>query len=242
MENNLNLNNIITLKGVSKKYEGTHIPAVHDISLEVQTGEFVCIIGASGCGKSTLLKIVSGLEQADSGTVKISGRVGMVFQSAALLPWDTVYDNIAFGIRAQGKDSEEVAATVEKFLTLVGLQEYAQKYPRELSGGQRQRVGIARALAISPEILLLDEPFSALDPKTTDELHQIILRLWKDAGVTVVMVSHLIEEAVSLADRVVLIKQGSIEEIFPIKFPYPRRENGTLFHELVQKIRTRFFA
>ena len=125
---------------------------------------------------------------------------------------------------------------------MVGLEHFGDKYPRELSGGQRQRVGIARALAIEPKVLLLDEPFSSLDPRTTEELHKDILKIWKETKITVVMVSHLIEEAVSLADRVVLMKNGAIEEIFSVTLPYPRRESGMAFHELVQKIRAKFFA
>jgi len=242
MQNDSNLNNLITLKGIGKTYEGERMPALHGISLEVTSGEFVCIVGPSGCGKSTLLKIIGGLQKTDTGTAHIVGRIGMVFQSGALLPWLTVYNNIAFGVRAQKKSEAEVATTVEKYIELVGLKSFAQKYPHELSGGQRQRVGIARALAVEPQILLLDEPFSALDPKTTDELHQDMLRIWKATGVTIVMVSHLIEEAVTLADRIVLMKEGSIEEIFPITFPYPRREQALSFHELVEKIRKGFFA
>ncbi len=242
MQNDSNLNNLITLNGIGKTYEGENISALHGISLEVTSSEFLCIVGPSGCGKSTLLKIIGGLEKADTGTIHIVGHIGMVFQSGALLPWLTVYNNIAFGVRAQKKSETEVATSVEKFLELVGLKAFAQKYPHELSGGQRQRVGIARALAVEPQILLLDEPFSALDPKTTDELHQDMLRIWKATGVTIVMVSHLIEEAVTLADRIVLMKEGSIEEIFPITFPYPRREQALSFHELVEKIRKRFFA
>ncbi len=166
----------------------------------------------------------------------------MVFQSSALLPWLTVYENTALGLRAQGKNHAETETPVRKFLHMVGLGKLAESYQRELSGGQRQRVGLARALAIEPKVLLLDEPFSALDPKTTDELHRDLLRIWKEEHLTVLMVSHLIEEAVSLADRVILMKEGKIEEVYQVKLPYPRREQAFAFHELVHKVRANFFT
>jgi NitT/TauT family transport system ATP-binding protein len=233
---------IIDLKNIHKTYPGTGTPALRDVSLAIKAEEFVTIIGPSGCGKSTLLKIIAGLEQADRGTVEVPKELSMVFQNAALLPWLTVKDNVAFGLHAQHKDTKEIEHLRKQHLELVGLQAFGEKYPRELSGGQRQRVGIARALAVKPKVLLLDEPFSALDPKTTEELHQDILKIWRETKITIMMVSHLIEEAVSLADRVILMKNGSIEEIFPVTFPYPRRESGSAFHELVQKIRAKFFA
>ncbi len=146
-----------------------------------------------------------------------------------------------FGLRAQAKSKKNIEQEGKKYLEMVGLADFAQKYPRELSGGQRQRVGLARALAVEPKLMLLDEPFSALDPKTTEDLHKDLLKIWKETAISVVMVSHLIEEAVSLADRVVLMKEGHIEEIFPITLSYPRRENGVAFHEEVQKIRRAFF-
>jgi ABC-type nitrate/sulfonate/bicarbonate transport system ATPase subunit len=246
MQNDSNSNNTtdergVVLLGIGKTYPHTPHAALHDISLSVKSGEFLCIIGASGCGKSTLLKIIAGLEKADVGELHAPAQVSMVFQSGALLPWLTVQENAAFGLSAQGKNKAGAGHAEKKYLDMVGLGGFAQKYPRELSGGQRQRVGIARALAVEPHALLLDEPFSALDPKTTNDLHNDLLKIWKETGVTIIMVSHLIEEAVSLADRVVLMKDGRIEEIFPVALPYPRRENGIAFHELVQKIRAKFF-
>ncbi len=247
---------ILSLQKVSKLYTNSEFSsqktntalAVQEVSLSVMPHEFVCLIGPSGCGKSTILKIIAGLDTPTEGQVVVpvadspeATEISMVFQNGALLPWLSAYDNVAFGLRAHSIDEKEVEKRCHKYLEMVGLTDKAKKYPRELSGGQRQRVGLARALAVEPKILLLDEPFSALDPKTTDELHKDILKIWKDSTLTVVMVSHLIEEAVSLADRVILMKEGRIEEIYPIPFPYPRREQGLPFHEQVQKIRTRFF-
>jgi NitT/TauT family transport system ATP-binding protein len=231
----------IQLQGVCKQYPGVPGKTLHSIDLSIKNEEFVCLIGPSGCGKSTLLRIIAKLETATKGTVEVTAEVSMVFQSGALLPWLTVEENAAFGLTSKGKNKKEAAREVKPFLAMVGLTELAGKYPHELSGGQRQRVGIARALAIKPKVLLLDEPFSALDPKTTHELHEDLLKIWREQKLTILMVSHLIEEAVSLADRVVLMKDGVIAETFAIDLPYPRRENGLPFHELVQKVRKEFF-
>jgi ABC-type nitrate/sulfonate/bicarbonate transport system ATPase subunit len=258
MQKDSNLNNnksmtkaIISLQGVDKTYLSTdpktsNLPAaLKNISLSIQAEEFISIIGPSGCGKSTLLKIIAGLEKESMGSVMAPSGISMVFQNGALLPWLTAEENVALGLRAQKikhGSEKEIEKTIREFLAMVGLTDFAKKYPRELSGGQKQRVGLARALAVKPTVLLLDEPFSALDPKTTEELHTDVLKIWKEQKLTIVLVSHLIEEAVSLADRVVLMKDGKIEEIFSVPLPYPRRENGLSFHELVQKIRSKFFA
>jgi NitT/TauT family transport system ATP-binding protein len=188
---------IIEFKNVRKSYEAGKITVLHDVSLSVAEDEFLCLIGPSGCGKSTLLKIIAGLESIDSGTTQIPKEVSMAFQSGALLPWLSVYDNVALGLRAkknvasqhvQKNSAESIDATVKKFLDMVGLADMATKYPRELSGGQRQRIGLARALAVEPQVLLLDEPFSALDPQTTHELHEDLLKIWKaDTKLTIVM-------------------------------------------------------
>ncbi len=233
---------MIDLQNICKQYPGMSGAALKGVTFAVQDGEFVCLIGPSGCGKSTVLRIIAGLERPTKGALEAPSEVSMVFQSGALLPWLTVEENAAFGLTAKGKDKKEAGREVRPFLTMLGLAELAGKYPHELSGGQRQRVGIARALAVKPKVLLLDEPFSALDPKTTHELHQDLLKIWREQKLTILMVSHLIEEAVSLADRVLLMKDGKVEESFEVHLPYPRRENGLAFHELVQKVRGRFFA
>ena len=232
--------NLIELKHVGKRYRGEQAPAVHDVSCAVAEGEFVCLIGPSGCGKTTVLKLIAGLEEKTAGTITKPARVVMTFQSGALLPWLTVFGNVALGLRVRGERHEKVMHAVDRELRAVGMLTMHDKYPGDLSGGQRQRVGIARALAVEPAVLLMDEPFSALDPKTTAELHDDIGRIWRERRMTVVMVSHLIEEAVSLAGRVILMRDGTIDQTFPIDLPYPRRESEH-FHREVMKIRREFF-
>jgi len=215
--------------------------ALRDVNLSVARGEFVCIIGPSGEGKSTILKLMAGLEEPTAGTIIRPPKVAMSFQSAALFPWLSVFENVALGLRAQKKPEHTIRETVRTQIAMMHLDSLEQKLPRELSGGQAQRVGIARALAVEPDVLLLDEPFSALDPKTTAELHDDLLTIWRTTGKTIVMVSHIIEEAVSLADRVILIKKGTVAKTFPLNFPYPRREQATAYMQEVQEIRTEFF-
>lgn len=231
---------VIELKNVSKTYAGEKAPALTDVSLAVERGEFVCLIGASGCGKTTMLKLMAGLDEPSAGTIARPEKVAVAFQAGALFPWLTVGENVALGLRVQRVSESEIARTVERELRAMGIEPLREKYPHELSGGQRQRVGIARALAVDPEVLLLDEPFSALDAKTTAELHDDIIALWHRTKKTIVLVSHLIEEAVSLAERVVLVRDGSIDSIYPVTLSYPRRESAD-FHTDVMRIRRAFF-
>ncbi len=233
---------IIRFSNVSLRYPDEKTLSLENISFSVDQGEFVCIVGPSGCGKSTVLKLISRLEKPTEGEVFTPTRVSMAFQGGALFPWLTVYDNVAFGLRAKGLREQYVHKIVERDLVLMQMNDFAQKYPGDLSGGQRQRVGIARALAVEPDVLLLDEPFSALDPKITHELHEDFVALWKHKKITIVLVSHLIEEAVSLADRVLVMKQGAIADSFPIHLAYPRRENATGFMHDVSLIRREFFS
>jgi NitT/TauT family transport system ATP-binding protein len=232
--------NIIEFQHVGKTYPGEMHPALHDVSLSVAEGEFVCLVGASGCGKTTLLRLIAGLEQPTEGKLVKPQKVAMAFQQGALFPWLTVFENAALGLRQSGAGESVVARVVEKGLRAMNMEAFAQKYPADLSGGQRQRVGIARALAVDPQVLLLDEPFSALDPKTTAELHDDLIAIWRETKKTIVMVSHLIEEAVSLADRVILMRDGTVDSIFPVELPYPRRESEN-FHRDVMRIRREFF-
>ena len=232
--------NIIEFQNVSKIYPGEIRPALKDVTFSVAQGEFVCLIGASGCGKTTVLKLIAGLEEATGGKIIKPEKVSMAFQSGALFPWLTVFENAALGLRQRGASESEVSRIVERELRAMNMHAFAQKYPSDLSGGQRQRVGIARALAVDPEVLLLDEPFSALDPKTTAELHDDLIAIWRETKKTIVMVSHVIEEAVSLADRVILMRDGAIDNIFPVELPYPRRESEN-FHRDVMRIRREFF-
>jgi len=243
MENDLNStnNSIIVFKDVKKYFNPETDIALNDVSFSVERGEFVCLVGLSGSGKSTILKIIAGLEKQSSGTVNIPPDISMVFQNGALFPWLSVFDNVAFGLRARHAKETFVKEETQKYIEMMGLTLFAQKYPRELSGGQRQRVGIARALAMNPSVLLLDEPFSALDIKTTEELHKDLLKIWQETKKTIVMVSHSIEESVLLAERVILIKNHTISKIFPISIPRPRREQEASFMHQIQEIRKGFF-
>lgn len=238
MPNVSDLNKIIAFGHVTKEYSRGDF-GLKDVSFEVVTGEFLCIIGPSGSGKSTILKIIAGLEEPTKGAVAKPSNIGMVFQSGALLPWLTVMDNVALGLRAARRPTKETREISLKFIEMMGLADFVDKYPRELSGGQKQRVGIARALAVDPDVLLLDEPFSSLDAKITHELHQDILKIWSETKKTIVMVSHLIEEAVLLAQRILLVKNFVIDKEFDIYLPQPRHSQN--ISEEVTKIRREFF-
>ena len=229
---------IITFDKVSKLYPGEKKPALEQVSFSIEQGEFVVLIGASGCGKTTILKLIAGLDEPTGGSIVKPPRIAMAFQAGALLPWLTVYENVALGLH--GMSASDADRVVTQELKAMGIAPFAKKYPHELSGGQRQRVGIARALAVDPDVLLLDEPFSALDAKTTAELHDDIIALWRRTGKTVVLVSHLIEEAVSLGQRIMLVRDGIIDATYSVMLPYPRRESAD-FHGNVMKIRRAFF-
>jgi NitT/TauT family transport system ATP-binding protein len=194
---------ILDIKGVSKQFalQGQRIEALRDVNLSVRKGEFVCLIGASGCGKSTLLRIVAGFEQATRGDALMWGMPidgpapnrGMVFQDYGLFPWLTVRGNIAFGPACRGRPSDEIKEQVERFISLVGLQRFADAYPHQLSGGMKQRVAIARVLANDAEVVLMDEPFGALDAMTRERLQDELLDIWQRTGLTVLFVTHSIE-------------------------------------------------
>jgi NitT/TauT family transport system ATP-binding protein len=227
----------IVFTNVSKSYETPPVYVVHDFSLTINRGELFCLVGQSGCGKSTVLKMIAGIENPTSGKLVRPNHVGMVFQSYALLPWLSVEDNISFPLRMQGFEEEKFQEVTGRYLRMVHLEAFAKKHPRELSGGQRQRVGIARALAVESDVLLLDEPFSALDPVNCDELHADLLEIWGITKKTIVMISHHFEEAVVLADRVGIMKDGMLGEIIPITLPRPRKEDQAAFMLEVKKIR-----
>jgi NitT/TauT family transport system ATP-binding protein len=222
---------------VYKTYEEPVVWVVRDFSLSIQAGEFFCLVGPSGCGKSTVLKMIADILPPTRGVLTKPRHVGMVFQSYALLPWLTVEDNVAFVARMQGFDPAKVRAVTERYLHMVHLEEFAAKFPRELSGGQRQRVGIARALAVESNVLLLDEPFSALDPVISDELRTELLAIWKATSKTIVMISHHFEEAVLLADRIGVMQNGTIKEIISVTLPRPRTEEQAQFVMEVKKVR-----
>lgn len=236
------LTNLITLQNVTKTYKGSKNPAIKSVGFEVSEGEFFCLVGPSGCGKSTILKLIAGIEAPTEGKVEVSGKVGMVFQSGGLFPWLTVKQNVEFGMRMSNFPASQIRQQTEKYLHLVDLQQFSNKYPRELSGGQKQRVGLARALSIEPQILLLDEPFSALDTVTTEELHAYLLQIWQQTHKTIVMVSHLLEEAYLLSDRIGVMNKGHLTEIFKVEEKRPRKETNNSYTELMGKIKKGFLA
>ncbi|MDB2407907.1 ABC transporter ATP-binding protein [Jannaschia sp.] len=206
--------------------------AVETTSIDIAAGEFVCILGPSGCGKSTLLNAIAGYTKPTTGAVRLDGKRieapgpdrGMVFQQYSLLPWKTVYENVAFGPKMAGHTRTEAGSTANTFLELVGLKKFGDRYPAELSGGMQQRVGIARALANYPSVLLMDEPFGALDAQTRLMMQESLLDIWRKFGTTVVFVTHDVDEAVFLSDRVLIMSAapGRIIEDVKIDLPRPR--------------------
>ncbi|MBB5790210.1 ABC transporter ATP-binding protein [Jiangella mangrovi] len=225
-----------TFASRGRRGQGDHV-ALADVSLSIRRSEFLVIVGPSGCGKTTLLRMVAGLTKATTGTITIGGRPiegpgpdrSMVFQQAALLPWLSVTDNVAFGLRMQGLSVKERTARAAELIELVGLQGFDQHLPRELSGGMQQRVGLARALAVDPKILLMDEPFGALDEITRRQLQGELLRIWAADQKTSLFVTHSVEEAVLLADRVVIMgtNPGRIVAEIAVGLPRPRTKDVT---------------
>ena len=219
---------VVRLDDVSKQY-GTGanaLLALDRVSLTVKQGEFVCLLGASGCGKSTLLSLVAGLDKISGGTLDIGGRhVSLMFQEAALFPWLSVAGNVELPLRLRGVSKAERKARANELLDVVRLKGFGDKRPHELSGGMRQRVALARALAQDADILLMDEPFGALDAMTRDILHDELERIWREQNLTVLFVTHNVREAVRLGDRVILLssRPGRVIEDFEVKHERPRR-------------------
>ncbi len=230
---------MLNLKNISQKFKtkGEDLIALKDISLSVRQGEFVTFIGPSGCGKSTLLRIIGGLQKPVDGVVSWEERpkIGFVFQNYALFPFLTVFENIEFGLKMSGVKSSQRKKLVTELISEVGLTGFADKHPKELSGGMKQRVGIARSLSISPNVLLMDEPFSSLDEFTAESLRSLLLKLWEKRGITVIMVTHLIREALDLSDTIVVFtpRPGTVEKIInnPLKRPRELRSNGFFIME-----------
>jgi NitT/TauT family transport system ATP-binding protein len=224
----------VLLKDVSKRFAGAHHQVLHGINLSVERGEFVSIIGPSGCGKSTLLKMVAGLSPCSGGEIAVNAMtpkqarelVSFVFQDATLLPWRTVERNVALALELEGKRRAETAATVAGLLELVGLAKVHKSYPRQLSGGMKMRVSIARALATRPRLLLMDEPFAALDEMTRDRMNEELLRLRAEQNWTVMFVTHSVAEAVFLSSRIIVLAPhpGRIAEEIAVELPYPRTQ------------------
>jgi len=234
----LNLTKIIDFKTVSRTYKTAKVTAISDVSFTVDEGEFFCLVGPSGCGKSTILRLIGGIETQSLGIIEKPSEVSMVFQSGALLPWMSVEENVSFVNKVKQMSKMKIEEQTTKYLKMVELEAFRFRYPRELSGGQRQRVGITRALAVEPKVLLLDEPFSALDPVTTDELHDCLLKVWQETGKTIVMVSHSIEEAVLLSDKIAVMYQGGIKEILKVDLKRPRNPESKEFLQLLDKIKS----
>lgn len=211
--------------------------ALQDINLSIRDHEFVCFIGPSGCGKTTLLRIIAGLDDPSSGSVYLDGdpilgpgpERGMVFQEYSLFPWRTVIDNIAFGLELKGVNKKERLERSKQYLKMVGLERFSDRYPHELSGGMKQRVAIARALVNDPKALLMDEPFGALDAQTRNIMQSELLRIWEEERSTVVFVTHSVDEAIYLADRIVIMsaRPGRIKDVISIDIPRPRVRTST---------------
>ncbi len=216
----------VRVSGLTKAFTRDGDPVLDDVSLDVAPGEFVCVLGASGCGKSTLLNLIAGLEMPTSGTVEVpSGRPALMFQEPALFPWLSAGRNIELALRLRGVPRRERRAEAERLLSLVRLDDAADKRVHQLSGGMRQRVALARSLAQESPVLLMDEPFAALDAITRDVLHDELTRLWTETGLSIVFVTHNVREAVRLGQRVILFssRPGRIVREWPVYIPQPRR-------------------
>ncbi|MCD1295911.1 nitrate ABC transporter ATP-binding protein [Methanocella sp. CWC-04] len=224
----------IKIQNVCKDYSsnGSTLRAIDNISIDIKDSEFICIVGPSGCGKSTLLRMVAGLEPISSGEIHVAGKkvtsptpsIGFVFQEYTLFPWRNVQKNVEFGLELKGMPPEERSERAKKYLDMVGLSKFKDSYPHQLSGGMKQRAAIARTLAVDPDILLMDEPFGALDAQTRNLLQMQLLDIWKTERIKVLFVTHSVDEAVFLADRVIIMsaRPGRIKEIIDIDLPRPR--------------------
>ena len=248
---------VVSAKGISKTFGKKGVTALRDIDLEVGSGEFISLIGPSGCGKSTLLRVVGDLVEPSAGEILVNGKTahrarldrdyGIVFQAAVLYDWRTVTKNIALPLELLGWSRARRAERVGEMLKLVELEGFEKHYPWQLSGGMQQRVSIARALSFSPALLLMDEPFGALDEMTRERLNAELLRIWAETGSTVIFVTHSISEAVYLSTRVVVMspRPGRITSVIPIELPQPRtfetREDPRFF-ELVTEVREALHA
>lgn len=238
----------VQLEHVSKsfRHNGHTVEVLHDVSLTVQEGEFVCLLGPSGCGKSTIINLIAGLDRADAGRITVSGqpvtgpdpsRV-VVFQDAALFPWLSVLGNVEFGLRVVGVPADKRRARALEYIKLVHLSKFVHAYPHQLSGGMKQRVAIARALVLQPAILLLDEPFAALDAQTRAVLQNELLEIWELARPTILFVTHNVREATGLADRVYVIssRPGQIRDARTIDVPRPRHAEDPVLQAHQHKI------
>lgn len=243
---------LVRANGLSKLYateRGAHWALDH-VDLEIAAGEFVCVIGASGCGKTTLLNMLAGFIEPSRGELFFAGEPlrgagperGVVFQEYALYPWLTAVRNVEFGLRLAGMDRSRRRAEAARLLDLVGLARVADRYPFELSGGQRQRIAVARALATRPRLLLMDEPFAAIDALTRSMLQDELVKLWRELGISVFFITHNIEEAITLGQRVVIMSAhpGRIKEVVDIDLAYPRHRDSAAFGHYYSRISEAF--
>ncbi len=238
----------IDIVGVQKRFEtpGRDVVALKDIDLHIATGEFVCLLGPSGCGKSTLLNAIAGFSPPTAGTITVDGRPvkgpgpdrGMVFQEYALFPWMTVEANVGFGLEIKGMPKAERKERIASLLDMLGLRDFADRFPKDLSGGMRQRVAIARVLAIDSPILLMDEPFGALDALTRRSLQDELIKIWARFRKTIVFVTHSIEESIYLADRIVVMtyRPGTVKRDIRVTMPRPRDSSDAEFNVLKREI------
>jgi len=235
----------LEVKGLGKEFEtpaGT-VTALKDINFKTHKREFVCVIGPSGCGKSTLIRILAGLETPSSGEVLLDGKAvhgpgpdrGMVFQGYTLFPWLTVKKNVMFGLERASHSRDAAEEDARQWIDLVGLSKFAESYPHQLSGGMKQRVAIARALANQPRILLMDEPFGALDAQTRAKMQQYLMEIWQNIDITILFITHDLEEAIYLADRILVLKAhpGEVQELIEVPVPQPRSAEQLLSPEFL---------
>ncbi len=242
---------VVEVRHVSKNFirGEEELTVLDDISLEAREREILCIVGPSGCGKSTLLRMIDGLDHPTMGEILFRGeqintpnpKISIIFQTFALLPWKTVLDNVEFGLEMHGIPKDRRKEIAMKFIRIVGLEGFENSYPKELSGGMKQRVGIARALATDPDVLLMDEPFSALDALTADTLRREVLESWSDPSIppdTIIMVTHLVQEAVFMADRIIVMspRPGRIIGEVKVKLERPRNVKSEEFFELQDEV------
>lgn len=231
----------VAIRDLSKSFaiNGRSLTVLRGLNVDIRSGECLVIVGASGSGKTTLLRVLAGLEQADGGAVLIDGKpirgVGteraVIFQEPRLLPWQTVLGNVAFGLAVRGVSRQSAEERARHYISLVGLSDFADAFPKQLSGGMAQRVGIARALTVQPEILLLDEPLGALDAMTKITMQEELVRIWSEENVTMIMVTHDLEEAVYLADRVLVLpkERGAPARLIDVDLPRPRDRSESRF-------------
>lgn len=242
-----NANNVkVKIDNVKKVYNTRNgeMVALNGVSLDIADNEFVCVVGPSGCGKSTLLNNIAGLDTPTSGKIYVDGKEvtgpgaerGVVFQQYALFPWLTVRKNVEFGLKLKGMKQEEATEIASKYLKMVELQDFADSYPKELSGGMKQRVAIARAYAVNPEVLLMDEPFGALDAQTRTQLQSELLKTWETERKTCFFITHDVDEAIILAQRVIIMsaRPGRVKEIVNIDIPYPRTQETKMTKEFLE--------